>query len=141
LGDSAFGKIAGDIANLGPSMFKLDGGDRRMDEKAGLYDARVQVALSKSQTGSFLTELDSMAIKLQQHTAVLSDAWNASGPGEVSARVQQANAPVDVPAKLAYLPATTMLLIATPVEPTGPQFHLHQFDPDLVPADRLTNPQ
>jgi hypothetical protein len=82
-----------------------------------------------------------MALKLQQHTAVLSNAWNTSGPGEVTQRVQKANGPLDSVAKLAYTPATTLQLISTPIEPTAPQFHLHQFDPDLVPADRLASSQ
>jgi hypothetical protein len=60
---------------LGPGLFGLQIGD-------GLYNARVQVKLSQSQTEtSFLSQLDSLKLDMQFHTAILTNAWAAKGPG------------------------------------------------------------
>jgi len=61
--------------NVGPNRFGLD-------LARGMYDGRVQVKLSRDRGGSnFLTQLNSLALTMQFHTAILSDAWGAKGPG------------------------------------------------------------
>ncbi|MBV8634159.1 MAG: hypothetical protein JO002_06690 [Burkholderiaceae bacterium] len=126
--------LFGSVLGAGPSLFGFD-------VTNGLYNARVQVNLSKSQTADFTTELYSMPLKIQQHTAVLSDAWNASGAADVSGRVHTADSIPDQAASVAYLPATTLITLASPFEAHAGEFHLHAFDPDVVPFDRLTQSQ
>jgi hypothetical protein len=61
--------------DVGPGRFGLD-------LRRGLYDARVQVRLGRERGGSnFLDQLDSLALTMQFHTAILTDAWAARGPG------------------------------------------------------------
>ncbi len=63
------------VPDVGPQGFGLD-------LRRGMYDARVQVALSRQTGGqSFLEQLDSLALTMQFHTAILTDAWAARGPG------------------------------------------------------------
>jgi hypothetical protein len=60
---------------VGPQQFGLD-----LD--GGMFDARVQVRLSRNNGGAdFLTQLDSLSLTMQHHTAILTNAWAASGPG------------------------------------------------------------
>jgi hypothetical protein len=66
---------AANVGNIGPAGFGLD-------LRRGAFDARVQVALSRRNGGqSFLDQLDSLALTMQFHTAILTNAWDASGPG------------------------------------------------------------
>ncbi|MBV8659957.1 MAG: hypothetical protein JO142_19225 [Burkholderiales bacterium] len=126
------GGVLTPIAAFGPKQLNFDA-------TAGLYNARVQVDLSTSQTKSFAWQLDSMALKMQQHTAVLSDAWTATGAADVKSRVQNADKLLDTAAAVAYLPATLGLQTLGPlIETRSGDFHLHDFNPDIVPSDRLT---
>jgi hypothetical protein len=60
---------------IGPRQFGLH-------LNRGLFDARVQVRLSRQNGGTdFLTQLDSLALTMQHHTAILTNAWTAAGPG------------------------------------------------------------
>jgi hypothetical protein len=64
-----------DLPQVGPRQFGLD-------LNRGLFDARVQVRLSRANGGAnFLTQLDSLALTMQHHTAILTNAWAAAGPG------------------------------------------------------------
>jgi hypothetical protein len=66
---------AANIGNIGPDGFGLD-------LRRGAFDARVQVALSRQNGGqTFLNQLDSLALTMQFHTAILTNAWDADGPG------------------------------------------------------------
>jgi len=59
----------------GPNRFGLD-------LRRGLFDGRVQVRIARNNGGrNFLNQLDSLALNMQFHTAVLTDAWTARGPG------------------------------------------------------------
>jgi len=59
----------------GPNRFGLD-------LRRGLFDGRVQVRIARDRGGrNFLSQLDSLALNMQFHTAVLTDAWTARGPG------------------------------------------------------------
>lgn len=70
---------AASLADLTPGVGPRGFG---LDMRRGLYDARVQVSLSRQNGGqSFLTQLDSLALTMQHHTAILTDAWSARGPG------------------------------------------------------------
>jgi hypothetical protein len=60
---------------VGPQQFGLQ-------LNRGVFDARVQVRLSRDNGGeNFLEQLDSLALTMQHHTAILTNAWNAAGPG------------------------------------------------------------
>lgn len=70
--------LVSSLLDFGPDLFDLD-------LERGLFDARVQVNLSRESGGeSFIDQLDSMALDMQFHTAILTNAWNADGPGEHS---------------------------------------------------------
>lgn len=70
------GGVAGALSGLiGPGRFGLQ-------MERGMFDGRVQIALSPNNGGtSFLTQLDSLVLRMQHHTAILTDAWSARGPG------------------------------------------------------------
>ena len=60
---------------VGPDQFGLD-------LNRGMFDARVQVRLSRANGGTdFIDQLDSLALNMQHHTAILTNAWTAAGPG------------------------------------------------------------
>jgi hypothetical protein len=60
---------------VGPQQFGLQ-------LNRGVFDARVQVRLSRDNGGTnFLDQLDSLALTMQHHTAILTNAWAAAGPG------------------------------------------------------------
>jgi hypothetical protein len=74
--DLNFGGVVSGLSSLtGPARFGLQ-------MERGMFDGRVQIALSPTNGGtSFLTQLDSLVLRMQQHTAILTDAWSARGPG------------------------------------------------------------
>jgi hypothetical protein len=144
-----FGNLLTDLANAGPSTFGLN-------LSQGLFNARVQTQLSTtSGNANFLTQLNSMALKMQFHTAVMTNAWTANGPGAqgdkcdpgkntVIGRVSQPAlclAPYKV-ADAAYLPATALVKVIgnTPgmTESNVNNFNFHDFMTpawvDLVPT-------
>jgi hypothetical protein len=72
-----------DLPALAGSLSSLFGPDRfGLALERGLFDARVQVGVARTNGGtSFLDQLDSLALDMQFHTAILTDAWTARGPG------------------------------------------------------------
>jgi len=79
-------------------------------------------------------------------TAVLADAWTASGPAgsdpaSVETRVEQGRRLPLVESALdaAYLPVRGLLTAAAAlgIEPAAGAFRYHEIDVDLVPLDRL----
>jgi len=63
------------VPQVGPQQFGLV-------LNRGMFDARVQVRLSRDNGGTnFLDQLDSLALTMQHHTAILTNAWDAAGPG------------------------------------------------------------
>jgi hypothetical protein len=129
------GSLVSDLFDVGPGTFGLD-------LEKGLFDARVQANLSPTHGGAnFLTQLDSMILKMQFHTAILTNAWTASQPGAqgdkcqpdtntVIGRVSQVAlclAPYKV-ADAAYLPASDFVLpIAGVFEKNVGSFEFHNF--------------
>jgi len=127
------------LLNAGPGTFGLD-------LKQGLFDARVQAQLSKNDGGAdFLTQLDSLFLKMQFHTAIMTNAWTANGPGNsgdkcqpdkntVIGRVSQVGLCL-TPYKVAdatYLPASAVVLpIAGAFESNAGNFDFHDF---MTPA-------
>ena len=125
----------------GPGRFGLDLAE-------GLVDAKVQANVSASRTATdFLSQLDSIPLRVKAHTAVLTDAWNASGPygGDARsvqtrvARGQQILAAYDASVDARYLLTRGFigLMSAIGLEPRGDDFRYHDADVDIVPADRL----
>jgi hypothetical protein len=142
---SRAGAIAGNAAQVlselaGPGRFglALDG---------GLVDAKVQANVSSSAgTRDFTAQLDSIALRVKAHTAILTDAWNASGPYDgprsVAARVDQGRRVLDAweaTVDARYLPVRGFigLMNAVGLEPAGDAFRYHEVDVDVVPGDRV----
>ncbi len=75
-------------AHGGPGVFGLD-------PNKGMFDARIQVNLSAGQTETdFLSQMDSLKLSMQSHTAILTNAWNARGPGTRADACNQQSATV-----------------------------------------------
>ncbi len=143
---TAVGRAASGAAGLldrlaGPARFGLS-------ISGGLVDARVKVRVSPGEAGNEqLTRLDSLPLTMQARTAVLSDAWNASGPygsdaSRVEARVEQGSlldpvhqAQIAVGYQLTRW--TLELMDLAGLEPSASAFTPHYVDVDRVPADRI----
>jgi hypothetical protein len=131
------GTLVTDLLNAGPGTFGLN-------VKQGLFNARVQVQLSPKNGGAdFLTQLNSLILKMQFHTAIMTNAWTANGPGAkgdkcqpdtntVIGRVSQVGlclAPYTV-ADAVYLPASAVILPLANVlvsESNSGSFNFHDF--------------
>jgi hypothetical protein len=133
------GGLVTGLLGAGPGTFGLD-------LKKGLFDARVQTNLSPTHGGAdFLTQLNSMILKMQFHTAIMTNAWTASGPGAkgdkcqpdkntVIGRVSQAALclPPYEGFDAVYFPASAVVLpIAGALESNVGSFHFHDF---MTPA-------
>lgn len=116
----------------------------------GLLDARVQVAVAPSHAANVgFARLDPLAVPMRARTAILTDAWQASGPQGGAASVAER---VDAGARLDALREARLtlgyqltrwaidLMGALGLEPSAPDFRYHQADPDAVPADRIGQP-
>jgi len=116
----------------------------------GLLNARVQVAVAPSHAANVgFARLDPLAAPMRARTAILTDAWQASGPQGGAASVA---ARVDAGARLDALREARLtvgyqltrwaidLMGALGLEPSAPDFRYHQADPDAVPADRIGQP-
>jgi hypothetical protein len=131
------GAVTGLSSVIGPSRFGLA-------LERGVFDARVQVALSRSSgEESFLEQLDSIALEMQFHTAILTDAWTARGPGARGTRCTSAGGtvvgrssrpsicnedPVTAAAELIYLPASEVVIpLAGLLESNTSRFNFHDF--------------
>lgn len=143
---TAIGRAAGDTAALldrlaGPSRFGLtiDGGFAVSD---------VQVRVSPSEAGNErLTRLDSLPLLMRARTALITDAWNASGPyGSASHTVQSrvgAGQRVDPVHEAAFRVGyqltlwSMQLMDFAGLEPSASAFRPHQTDVDRIPADRI----
>lgn len=116
----------------------------------GLLDARVQVAVAPSHAANVgFARLDPLAVPMRARTAILTDAWQASGPQGGAASVAER---VDAGARLDALREARLtlgyqltrwaidLMGALGLEPSAPDFRYHEADPDAVPADRIGQP-
>lgn len=127
--------VVSSVLEFGPSLFGLE-------LERGLFDARVQVNLSKANGGtSFTDQLDSLAMNMQFHTAILTNAWDASGPGgrsdrchpernTVAGRVSEVALclpPYEV-ADAAYLIASVAIEdLSGPIQSNSDEFNFHDF--------------
>ncbi len=144
--NTAVGRAAGDAAAVldqlaGPGRFGLSLGD-------GLFVTDVAVDVSPGQAGNeALSRLDSLPLRLQERTAILTDAWNASGPygsdeHTVQSRVQRGQR-VDVVHETAFRAGYQLTLWAlrlmdlAGLEPKASSFRPHETDVDRVPGDRI----
>lgn len=111
-----------------------------MGLKSGIRDAQVNVDLARLPSGlAFYRPFDSIDLSLRRHTAVLLDAWDASGSLQVQARVDH---PLIFPGSaLASLsPLLDPILLLTEPGLSPPQLGKLGFWEDLVPQDRLSTP-
>lgn len=143
---TAIGRAAGGAASLldrlaGPARFGLS-------MTGGLADARVQALVSPSEAGNErLARLDSLPLTMRARTAVLTDAWNASGPygnaaGRVEQRVEQGSrlGPVhqaQIAVGYGLTRWTLDLMHLAGLEPSAGAFTPQHVDVDRVPADRV----
>lgn len=144
--NTAVGRAAGDAAALldhlaGPARFGLSLGD-------GLFVADVETVVSPAQAGNEgLARLDSLPLRMHERTAILTDAWNASGPygGDehtVQSRVQKGQR-VDVVHETGFRAGYQLTLWAmrlmdiAGLEPDASSFRPHETDVDRIPADRI----
>ncbi len=143
---TAVGRAAGSAGMLldrlaGPSRFGLsiDG---------GLATSEVRMRVSPSHAGNErLGRLDSLPLLMRARTALVTDAWNASGPygsepHTVRSRVE-AGQRVDPVHEAAFRAGyrltrwSMQLMDAAGLEPRASDFRPHETDVDLVPVDRI----
>lgn len=149
LASARAGSITADPLGLlselaGPGRFGL-GIDR------GLVNARVQVGVSaRAVDDRFRTQLDTIPLRVKANTAVLTDAWNASGPyggdgGSVEHRVRAGSrlGPYEATLDARYAPTRGFIRLMDLIglEPAGSAFRYHAPDVDVVPADRVGDPE
>jgi len=143
---TAIGRAAGDAGVLldrlaGPSRFglSLDG---------GLATSELHVRVSPSEAGNEgLDRLDSLPLLMHARVALVTDAWNASGPyggapHSVQSRVEagQRVDPVHEAAFRAGYQLTLWsmhLMDVAGLEPRASEFRPHETDVDRVPVDRI----
>jgi len=126
------------------------GNSQNVSEDHGLVSAKVQANLSASQRAdNFQRQLDSIPLRVRAQTAILTDAWTATGPDGADARSVAARVGRGrqlLPAYEATIDARYLLtrgfigLMSTiGLEPSGDAFRYHDADVDLVPPDRLAS--
>jgi hypothetical protein len=126
------------LAGPGRFGFELDG---------GFVEARVRarVAPGRPEDG-WVRRLTAMPLVMSARTAILTDAWNASGPyGEAPDSVESRVAAgsrlpgVQPAVDAGWLPVRGLLAIgaALGVESSAELLRWHEIDVDLVPPDRL----
>jgi hypothetical protein len=138
------GSAVSQVMQAGPSRFGLN-----LNE--GLIRGRVQSNIAVGGPKDFKTQLDRLELNVVGQTAVLSDAWTASGPGDradlpnlpansVATRVNQGK---DIPVvsafvRLANKPLTAFMQVVDflGLEPNGREFKYQSIDMDVIPADR-----
>jgi hypothetical protein len=124
----------------GPGRFGLD-------LEGGLVEARVETRLARSRPGDgWVRSLTAMPIAMSARTAILTDAWNASGPygdeaDSVESRVTEGTRVPGLDAAIAagWLPVRGLLAIGAALgfESRAAELRWHEIDVDLVPPDRL----
>ena len=127
----------------GPGRFGLD-------LAGGLVEARVQTRLARSRPGDgWVRSLTAMPIAMSARTAILTDAWNASGPygdeaDSVESRVTEGTRVPGLDAAIAagWLPVRGLLAIGAALgfESRASTLRWHEIDVDLIPPDRLGRP-
>lgn len=143
---TAIGRAAGDAGSLldrlaGPSRFGLS-----IDDGLAVSEVLVRVSPGETDNGN-LRRLDSLPLVMRARTALLSDAWNASGPyGGAAHTVQsrvEAGQRVDAVHEAAFRAGYQLtlwsmrLMDAAGLEPRASSFRPHETDVDRVPADRI----
>jgi hypothetical protein len=142
---SSGSKIANNAMDLvsniaGPARFGLDW-------QGGLIDVKVQAQLSKNNpVNALVASLDPIPVTMRSHTAILTNAWNASSPDGPDSNSTQSR--VDQGKKLPliesvidvmYLPTQLLIQFAegAKLESNGSSFKYHEVDVRKIPADRL----
>lgn len=124
----------------GPGRFGLD-------IEGGLVDATVQARVAAgAASDAWLARLMPVALTIRANVALLTDAWNASGPygdapDSVETRVTDgARLPIIDPLiDAGWLAVRGLLAVAGAlrIEPAARALRWHETDVDLVPPDRL----
>jgi len=143
---TAIGRAAGEAGMLldrlaGPSRFGLS-----LDR--GLATSLLHVRVSPSQKGNEgLDRLDSLPLLMHARVALVTDAWNASGPyGRAPHSVQsrvEAGQRVDPVHEAAFRTGyqltlwSMQLMDVAGLEPRASDFRPHETDVDRVPVDRI----
>ncbi len=124
----------------GPARFGLE-----ID--GGFVGARVRTRVAPGRPGDgWIRRLTAMPLELSARTAILTDAWNASGPygdaaDSVESRVQAGSRVPGVQSAIdaGWLPVRGLLAIGAALgfESRAEALRWHEIDVDLVPPDRL----
>jgi hypothetical protein len=148
-GSGIVGSSGSKIANNAMDLVSSIAGPARfgLDWQGGLIDAKVQAQLSKSNpVNALVASLDPMPLTMRSHTAILTNAWNASSPD--GSDVNSTQTRVDKGKKLPliesvidamYLPTQLLIQFAegAKLESNGSSFKYHEVDVKKIPADRL----
>lgn len=144
------GALVGGVVGLADAL----GGPRRFGLAlgGGLIDARVQVGVTPhARPDGFRFQLDSIPLRLRANTAILTDAWNASGPyggapdsvqSRVAAGARLSDAyEATLDARQALTRGFIGAMGAIGLEPAAEGFRDRGIDVDRIPADRLGTPE
>ena len=142
------GGLGGTFAGAVRTLSELAGPGRfGLDIEGGLVEARVEARVARGRPADgWVRRLLAMPLVLTARTAILTDAWNASGPyGDASDSVETRVAEGSrVPGlepliDAGWLPVRGLVAVAGAigVEPRATDLHWHEVDVDLVPPDRL----
>jgi hypothetical protein len=139
-GERVFPGAAAALADAGPARFGLD-------PDAGLHAADVSVRVASNRRPlEWVQRLLPIPATMRATTAVLADAWTASGPygpdpTSVEARIHEGRRLPALEAAIdaAYLPVRGLLTAAAALglEPAADAFRYRDIDVDRVPPDRL----
>jgi hypothetical protein len=140
-GDRAFPGAVRVLSRLaGPARFGLD-------LEGGFIDARVRAQVSRSRPADgWVSRLTAMPLTVDAHLAILTDAWNASGPygpepDTVQTRVEAgARVPgLETAFAAGWLPVRGLLAVGSALgfESRAEALRWNEVDVDLVPPDRL----
>jgi hypothetical protein len=141
-------RIASNAMNLvsaiaGPGRFGLDW-------QGGLIDAKVETRLARSaQSNALVDSLNPMPLAFKAHTAILTDAWNASSASGGEARSTQSRVDdgsripgLDQVIDVMYAPTRAFIALGdiSIIEPNSRAFNYHEVDVNVLPADRRRGP-
>jgi hypothetical protein len=142
------GGLSGTFSGAVRTLSELAGPGRfGLEIDGGFLEARVRARVAPGRPADgWLRRLTAMPLEVSERTAILTDAWNASGPyGEapdsVESRVTAGSRVPGVQAAIdaGWLPVRGLLAVgeALGLESRAALLRWHEVDVDLVPPDRL----
>ena len=124
------------IGSIGSTIGKVTGGEKL--DPGGLKTSTVSVKLTDwaNLAPKLLPDgMDHLNLTLNEHSALVTDSWDASGPGQTARRVASFTPAAAFDRISGLMRPLTWAL--SWIEPSFNDFHPGQVCPDVVPADRL----